>query len=111
MLYKDIVDEYINDLEESIVHGPIKLMDYTLFKEDVIEKFINKKSLGIVERINEFIKYAKSYIKKHEDVIKNNYWNIYREEYLTSNDEKRKKEIQGMLIVQTSILTTVCWLF
>ena len=93
LLYKDIVDEYINDLEESIVHGPIKLMNYTLFKEDVIEKFINKKSLGIVERINEFIKYAKSYIKKHEDVIKNNYWNIYREEYLTSNDEKRKKEI------------------
>ena len=93
LLYKDIVDEYINDLEESIVHGPIKLMNYTLFKEDVIEKFINKKSLGIVERINEFIKYAKSYIKKHEDVIKNNYWNIYREEYLTSTDEKRKKEI------------------
>ena len=25
--------------------------------------------------------------------------------------EKRKKEIQGMLRVQTSILTTVCWLF
>lgn len=93
LLYKDIVEEYINDLEESIIHGPIKLMDYTLFKEDTIEKFINKKSLGIVERINEFTKYAKSYIKKHEDVIKNNYWNIYREEYLTSTDEKRKKEI------------------
>ena len=55
LLYKDIVDEYINDFEESIVHGPIKLMNYTLFKEDVIEKFINKKSLSIVERINEFI--------------------------------------------------------
>ena len=93
LLYKDIVEEYINDLEESIIHGPIKLMDYTLFKEDTIEKFINKKTLGIVERINEFTKYAKSYIKKHEDTIKNNYWNIYREEYLTSTDEKRKKEI------------------
>lgn len=93
LLYKDILENYINNLEESIVHGPIKLMDYTLFKEDTIKKFINKKSLGIVERINEFTKYAKSYIKKHEDVIKNNYWNIYREEYLTSTDEKRKKEI------------------
>ena len=93
LLYKDILENYINNLEENIVHGPIKLMDYTLFKKDTLEKFINKKFLGIVERINEFTKYAKSYIKKHEDTIKNNYWNIYREEYLTSTDEKRKKEI------------------
>lgn len=91
--YKDILEKYIDSIEQSVIHGSIKLMDYILFKEDVINNFLKKKSLGIVERINDFIKYAKGYIKKHEDNIKNDYWLKYRDEYLNSKDENRKKEI------------------
>lgn len=91
--YKDALEEYINLEEEKVVHGPIKLMNFILFNESDINKFLNKKEMGIVEKVNEFIKYAKSYVKKYEDNYKNNFWHKYRDEYLNCVDESRKKEI------------------
>ncbi len=91
--YKDILEKYIGNIEQNIIHGPVKLMDYVLFKEDTINNFLKKKSLGIVERINEFIKYAKGYIKKHSDSIKSNYWLQYKNQYLSTDDENKKNEI------------------
>lgn len=94
--YKNDLQKYIDNEENYILNGPIKLMNYPLFKESDIKKFLDKKDLGIIERINEFIKYAKNYVKKHEDSIKNNYWYLYRDEYLNTTLDSKKQEILNL---------------
>lgn len=92
--YKEALDLFIRDLELSLIHGPITLRGVTLFKKEDIKRFLSKSTLGIFERIKEFIQYAKKEVKKKEDYFKDLYWNKYRDEYLSLEDDSlRKKEI------------------
>lgn len=92
--YKKALDLFIKNMELSLIHGPITLRGVVLFKEEDIKRFLSKGTLGIFERIKEFIQYAKKEVKKKEESFKNLYWNKYRDEYLSLEDDcLRKKEI------------------
>ncbi len=91
--YKDAIKKYIKELEENIIHGPIKYKGITLFDEKVIKDYLSKKDLGINNAIKLLIKYGKSYIKNYGDDIKYRYWLKYKDEYLNSTDQIRKQEI------------------
>lgn len=92
--YKRVLDSFLLQLEENLIHGPIVMENIVLFKEDDIMRYFSKKSLGILERLKEFIKYAKKYLKEREDAIKDAYWQNYREEFLSlSSEDARKQEI------------------
>ena len=92
--YRNALNLFIQNIESSIIHGPILIEDVELFSENDILRFLSKKSLGIMERIKEFSKYAKNYIKNHADEIKHSYWMKYREEFLSlPKDSSRRQEI------------------
>ncbi len=91
--YKDSLDKYIKDLLNNIVHGDISYEGVTLIDQKTISNFMNKNNLGIEEKIKLLIKYGKDYLKKYGDDIKYKYWLKYKNEYLNSQDEIRKKEI------------------
>ena len=56
--------------------------------------FFAKKTLGIAERIKEFMKYAKKSLKEREDTIKEVYWRQFRDEFLSLPlDSPRREEI------------------
>ena len=92
--YKKAIDLFMDHIEKDIIHGPITLRNMVLFTEDDMRRFFEKKSLGILQRMNEFIKYAKKDLKKRSDALKDAYWQQYRDEYLALPlDSLRRKEI------------------
>ena len=94
LAYKKAIDLFMDQIEKGIIHGPITLRNMVLFTEDDMRRFFEKKSLGILQRMNEFIKYAKKDLKKRSDALKDAYWQQYRDEYLSLPlDSLRREEI------------------
>ncbi len=94
LAYKEALDKFICKLEDNMVHGAIKWRGITLIKEDDLRKFMAKNTLGIYERIKEFLKYAKEKIKKRKTDIEEAYWLKYRDIYLElAEDDPKRKEI------------------
>ena len=91
--YKESLDLFINEIEDSIIHGPITLRNIVLFTENDIRRFFSKKTLGILERMKEFMKYAKKNLKDRADSIKDFYWVQYRDLYLSlpANSSRRQE--------------------
>ena len=92
--YKRALDLFIKELEENMIHGPIVIDHIVLFSEDDMLRFFAKKTLGIAERIKEFMKYAKKSLKEREGAIKDAYWRQFRDEFLSLPlDSPRREEI------------------
>ena len=92
--YKDAIEKFVENIEENIVHGPLTFRGIEILDEKAINNFLRKKNLGILERIKEFNKYCKKYIKENADEIKHQYWLKFREEFLKlPKDSIRKQEI------------------
>mgnify|MGYP000044940860 FL=1 len=92
--YKKAIDLFIRSVEDHIIHGPITLRNVVLFSEDEMRRFFSKKTLGILERMKEFKKYAKKELKEKVNYFKDLYWKQYRDEYLNLNEsDKRREEI------------------
>ncbi len=92
--FKDAICQFVTDIEKNIIHGPLIFKGIKLIDEKIIESFLNKNNLGINERIKEFNKYCRKYIKDNNDEIKNRYWLKFRDEYLSlKEDDLRRQEI------------------
>lgn len=92
--YKDAILKFVQNIESSILHGPIIYKGVELASEKEISNFLIKKNLGISERIKEFNKYFKNKIKENADEIKHQYWLKLRDEFLElPKDNPRRQEI------------------
>lgn len=92
--YKDAILKFVQNIESSILHGPIVYKGIELASEKEISNFLIKKNLGISERIKEFNKYFKNKIKENADEIKHQYWLKLRDEFLElPKDNPRRQEI------------------
>ncbi len=92
--YKNAIEKFINDVKNSIIHGPIVYKGIKIIDESVIANYFNKKDVSINESIKEFSKYFKKYLKTNADELKHQYWLKFRDEYLNlPKDSKRREEI------------------
>ncbi len=92
--YKEVLDLFVSHIEDSVIHGPITLRNVVLISEEEIRKFLGNHSVGILEKIKDFKKFAKQKIKENLDDFKHTYWLQYRDEFLgLAKDHPRRKEI------------------